>query len=164
MIGEVETNADDVLLDEISEEEHTLTVANVMEYAVYLHDAEGYYVFNDEQLQRISTQKLRGLDGEPTDEKIEGALQTAAAEYVNWLLDLDNSEGTQPPLTPSEAPRGVEPGEPRQARRGGWADRTHNLAAGYKSQVNDGPVMDHDEAAPEPVEELEEMTLEFPSD
>lgn len=164
MIGEVETNADDVLLDELSGEEHVLKVANVMEYAVYLHDAKGYYVFNDEQLQRIADQKIRGLDGEPTDEKIEGALQTAAAEYVDWLVDMDNDEGMQPPLSPSEAPPGVEPGEPRDARRGGWADRTGNLAAHYKSQVNDGPVMDHDEVAPEPVEELEEMTLEFPSD
>jgi len=153
MIGEVETNADDVLLDEIEEEEHVLKVANVMEYAKYLHDREGFFVFNDEQLQRIAAQKLQGIDGEPTDEKIEGALQTAAAEYVNWLLEQTGA--TRPPLKAG--------GTRRRARKGNWADVTGNLAAHYKSQVNDGPVVDHDEVAPEPDEDLSDETLKFPS-
>lgn len=145
---------------ELPEEVHDLTVANVMEYAVYLNDMKGFFVFNDGMLQKIVFEKLKGLDEPFTDEAIEGALQTAAAEYVNWLVDL--IAAFRPPLRPSEAPPGVAPGQPRKARQGRWADRTGNLAAHYKSQVDDGEVVDHDGAVPTPVVDLEEQVLDFP--
>ncbi len=137
---------------ELPTQTHVLTVANVMEYARYLHDKEGFYVFNDQQLARIVREKLNGISGGFTDEAIEGALQTAAAEYVNWLLE--QSGATRPPLRAN--------GTRRRARKGGWADVTGNLAAHYKSQVNDGEIVDHDEAAPEVEEELPEQVQDFP--
>jgi hypothetical protein len=159
----VEDNFDEALSSirgELPSETHELTLANVMEYAVYLHDMKGFFVFNDGMLRKVVVEKLKGLDEPFTDEAIEGALQTAAAEYVNWLVDL--IAAFRPPLRPSEAPPGVPPGQPRKARQGRWADRTGNLAAHYKSQVDDGEVVDHDGAAPEPAVLLPEQTLSFP--
>jgi hypothetical protein len=140
--------------DELPDEEHTLTVANLMEYAVYLHDKEGFFVFNDAILQKLVREKLKGLLGSSgiSDEDVNGALETAAAEYVNYLLETIGE--TRPPLR--------EGGPAREARRGHWADQTGNLAAHYRSRVDDGEVRSHDEAAPEPDEDLSEQTLPFP--
>lgn len=153
-----ESNIDDVLaqLDELEFEDHTLKVANVMEYAVYLHDMEGYYVFNDQALKKIVQQKMIGLDAQErtTDEGIKSALDTAAGEYVAWLADFI---GEKQPAVPE-----VKGGE-RPARRGHWADRTHNLASHYKSQVDDDSVRDHDDVAPDPTEDLDDQVLDFPS-
>jgi len=148
------SNIGDVLsaMEATALEEHTLTVANLMEYAVYLHHKEGFYVFNDEQLARIIRQKMAGIDGALSDEKIQGALQTAAAEYINWLLEQTGA--TRPPLRAG--------GTRRKARKGNWADVTGNLAAHYKSQVDDRSVTDHTEVAPEPDEDLSDQVLEFP--
>ncbi len=144
------------LVDTGPDESHTLTVANVMEYAVYLHEMKGFFVFNDEQLARIIREKFKAIDekedGAISDELIEGALETAAAEYINWLLEQTGA--TRPPIR-ADGPR-------RAARKGHWADRTGNLAAHYKSQIDDGPVRTHEEAAPEPDEDLSDQVLDFP--
>lgn len=157
MAASYESNIDDVIaqLDELEFEDHTLKVANVMEYAVYLHDMEGYYVFNDRALKKIIAQKWIGLDAEEraTDEGITSVLDTAATEYVNWLTDFIGE--SQPPLAGEESTR--------PARRGHWADRTRNLANHFKSQVDEGPIRDHDDVAPDPTEDLDEQVLDFPS-
>lgn len=157
MAASYESNIDDVLaqLDELEFEDHTLKVANVMEYAVYLHDMEGYYVFNDRALKKIVTQKWIGLDADEraTDEGIKSVLDTAAGEYVAWLADFTGE--TQPPVAGEEGTR--------PARRGSWADRTRNLANHYKSQVDDDSVRDHDDVAPDPTEDLDDQVLDFPS-
>jgi len=165
MSASLETNLDEVneaLEAALPSADHELVVANVMEYARYLNDRKAYFVLNDGQLKRIVREKLRSLD-ELSDEKIEAALDTAATEYVNWLTDFSGE--VQPPLTRSEAQRAGVPGEagdPRDARQGSWADRTGNLAAGYRTRVNDNPVRDHDDVAPEPTKALPEQTNDFP--
>ena len=144
---EVESNFGDIeaVYDATEIEEHVLEVASVMEYALYLHYKKGYYVFNPEQLGRIVQKKLQSFAedaGQYSDEVIEGALQTAAAEYVNWLVDFISK--TKPPVK--------QGGKRREVRRGNWADVTGQLAAGFRSRVDGGDVMDHSSAAPEPDE------------
>jgi hypothetical protein len=155
---------DDLDWQEFELDEHELVVGNIMEYANYLHFFEGYFVFNPEMLKRITQQKLRSHPedvGELSDETIEGALQTAAAEYVNWLVDI--IQETQPPLTPSEATPSTPAGEERDARQGHWADRTGNLAAGFRSQVDNAEVVDHSGVAPDPdPPEDPDHVLDFP--
>jgi len=154
---EVDSNFGDIeaVYDATEIEEHVLEVASVMEYALYLHYKEGYYVFNPEQLDRIVREKLQSFAdgaGHYSDKVIEGALQTAAAEYVNWLLDI--IEETQPPLK-AGGPR-------RDARQGHWADVTGQLAAGFRSRVDEGDVMDHSSAAPEPDETTPNKRVGYP--
>jgi len=164
---EVDSNFGDIeaVYDATEIEEHVLEVANVMEYALYLHYKEGYYVFNPEQLDRIVREKLQSFAagaGHYSDKVIEGALQTAAAEYVNWLVDVTGNNEKQPPLTPSQMPAEYKPGEVREAVRGGWATVTGQLAAGFRSRVDDGEVMTHDDAAPDPVRITPDKRVGYP--
>ena len=141
------------LRDELPEEGHTLVVGNVMEYAVWLHDREGYYVFNPEKLVEIVRGNLEQVlesGVEFKSDTVELALEKAGFEYVNWLLELEG--GTQPPIRSGEGAR--------QATRGGWATITGNLASAFKVKVNDRGVQDLEELGPEPDPERDE--LEFP--
>lgn len=161
----VDSNRDEVeaVYDELQLEDHRLEVANVMEYALYLHYRDGYFVFNNEMLRRIVKQKIESFAedaGGLSDAVIEGALQTAAAEYVNWLLDVVGE--TQPPISPSQTPAVYAPGEIREALRGGWAAVTGQLSAGFRSRVDEGDVMSHEDAAPAPVRITEELRLDYP--
>lgn len=157
-MAEIETDNLDEVLDSYDgafpSQNHTLTVANVMEYARDLHDREGFYVFNDELLQQIVRNKLEeainaglGL----SDEVAQQALDAAGFEYVNRLLDLVG--GVRPPVRPGEGTR--------QATRGGWATITGNLANSFRHQV-DGLSIQKVEADIDP--ETQKPTLDFPSD
>lgn len=141
------------LRDELPDEGHTLVVGNVMEYAVWLHDREGYYVFSPEklvELVRSNVQQVLDSGVEFQSETVELALEKAGFEYINWLLELEG--GMQPPIRSGEGPR--------QATRGGWATITGNLASAFKVKVNDRGVEDLSHLGPDADPEREE--LDFP--
>ena len=148
MSASVEDNFEEALdsIEEgLPEESHELRIGNVMEYAKYLQLREGFFVLNKSKLEQIADQKMRALDS-LEDEKIVAALDTASVEYVDWLADIIGTK---------------EGG--RKQRQGKWADRTGNLAAGWRSQVDDLEVRDHEDVAPDVDEVLEDQTLEFPA-
>ena len=130
---------------------HVLTVANVMEYARYLNDRQGYFVFNNAKLLEIARENIRELmesDAELSDQNIVNALDKAGFEYVNWLLNL--SGGVQPPYRAGEGPR--------QATRGGWATITGNLRASFRHRVDEGKIRKPKTAKPNP----KQTQLTFP--
>lgn len=115
---------------------HTLTLMNVMEYALPLHDKHGYYVLNDEKAAEVVLSWLGELveSGQPVnDTTITKALDGAGYEIIDFLKSLTGQ--MRPPVRKGQGPRKAHPG--------GWADVTRNLANAYRHAVNSGALITH---------------------
>ncbi len=125
-------NIDAVLRDMegfVPSRNHTLNLANNMEYAKPLHDKHGYYVFNDERLRNAVVEWIRKVidAGIPlNDENAINALDAAGFQYIDHLQSLTLK--MRPPVKPGEGMRRAHPG--------GWADITTNLAGAYTHDVD----------------------------
>lgn len=106
----------------------TLTLENSMEYARYLQDKEGYYVFNDEVSTRFVRETLDEVSRAIpiTPENVERGLEASGFRIVGYLRSLTGKQ--QPPIKAGEGYRSAHPG--------GWADRTGNLNAATRFRVN----------------------------
>jgi len=124
-----------------------ITWGNVMEYAHYLHDSEGYFIFNPQHAAKTVRRNLEeaGAEGPLNDERIRLALEKSGFEELNWLLE--KTGGTQPAVRSGEGTR--------QARQGGWSDITGMLAASYKFQINGDLVGDAANLVPPPDDDPE---------
>lgn len=115
---------------------HVLELSNVMEYAGYLQDRHGYYVFNDERIAKDVVDWLSDLVASNlplSDRNIEQALDGAGYEVINFFQSLTSK--MRPPVKAGQGPRRAHPG--------GWADVTRNLANAYRHTVNGGRVVTH---------------------
>lgn len=144
------------LAADLPTEEHTVTWANVMEYAHWLHDRHAYFVFNPNhaaQTVRKNLAEVKAAGMTLDDETIRNALDKAGFEEVNWLLE--KGHGTQPAVKGDA--------DDRSARQGGWADITGMLAASYRHMVDGEEVRDHGELVPPPSDEEDRPApLSFP--
>ena len=137
-------NLDDVLDDYEGvkpTQEHEITWANVMEYAIWLQQTQGYFVFSPTEAAKEVRRQLSRLlqTGRPmTDETIVLALEAAGFMHLNWLLE--KTGGTRPPVKAGEGRR--------QARQGGWSDVTGNLANAYKFRINGGALRENPGGSP----------------
>lgn len=117
-------------IDTLTEKKrHELTIVNAMQYAVYLQDRHGYYVFNNKQLLEYASKHfgLMVKAGIPaTDTNIKRALEAAATEYINFLRSTTHE--MRPPARTGEGLRAAHPG--------GWADITGNLNRAYWFMVD----------------------------
>jgi len=125
-------NIDAVLRDMegfVPSRNHTLNLANNREYARYLHDKAGFYVFSDERLRNDVVEWIRKVidAGIPlNDENAINALDAAGFQYVDFLQSLTLE--MRPPVKKGEGPRRAHPGH--------WADITRNLANSYVHDVD----------------------------
>ena len=118
-------------IDTLTEKKrHELTVVNAMEYALYLQNRHGMYVFNNAEMLRFARKHFEILtkSGVPaTDEAIQRTLEAAAIEYINYLRSTTHE--LRPPAKKGEGLRAAHPG--------GWADITGNLNRAYWFLVDD---------------------------
>jgi hypothetical protein len=101
---------------------------NVLEYAHALHDREAYYVFNTDELEKIIESQFEELSGAKTlitKDLVEKIAEAIGWRYVNFLRSV--VANTRPAISSREGIRFAHPG--------GWADRTGNLAAGFRFKV-----------------------------
>ena len=117
--------------------EHILEVRNTADYAVYVHDREGYYVLNDEALEAAAQHAVadrlavRGQRGEMlTDTDMVEALGEAADVVVEFYQEVVG--------TTDQPGRRKRP--PRPVHSGGFASDTERLISSYERQVDDGDV------------------------
>lgn len=128
-IAEVLAGFDDLLK---GRDEQTLTMVNNMEYASYLQDKEGYYVFSDEDSLRFVYGGLKATAAAVplTRETVALTLEKAGFDIVSHERSL--TAKLRPPVKAGDGMR--------QAHPGGWADITSNLASSYGFRVNGGPL------------------------
>lgn len=110
----------------------SLRFQNVLEYAHHLHDREAFYVFNDEILEEILSDEFRETSTVLPlwrRDVIERLAEAIGWKYVNFLRST--TEEMRPAIASTEGDRFAHPG--------GWADRTGNLAAGYRFRVGVDP-------------------------
>lgn len=111
---------------------HTAMIANPIRYAEYLHNREGYFVFNDDMMVKLVEEWIfRGLVASQwvlKDETIEQGIEAGLRAYVDWLRESSFQFGTRPPRQKGEGPRA--------AHRGKWADWTGTLNRGYFFTIN----------------------------
>lgn len=118
-------------------ENHKITFANNMEYARFLHDRKGYWVFNDSRVRKDVVEWLKKVidAGMPlNDGNIINALDSAGYQYINHLQSLTGK--MRPPVKAGQGRRSAHPG--------GWSDITGNLAGAFTHQVDDGREVDHE--------------------
>jgi hypothetical protein len=108
----------------------TLELESSMEYAQYLQDKEGYYVFSDEVSRRevrdTMNEVARAIPLTPTN--VGRGLEAAGWKIIGYLRSLTSKQ--QPPIKAGEGWRAAHPG--------GWADRTGNLNISQRFRVNRG--------------------------
>ena len=105
-----------------------LRLINNMEYASYLQDRDGIFVFNDEHLRRTVVRELRKAfrAGDfPEVNALENVADAAGTEEINYLRSTTGE--LAPPVRTAEGRREKHPG--------GWADRTGNLKNAYRHEV-----------------------------
>lgn len=140
MIRILDHNAQAFLADlaaQVPRSGHELQLETNVEYAEYLQDRHGYFVFNVDHAAETVVQKLREVidAGLPlSDRNIVLALDAAGFEEVDWLRS--HTAEMRPPAV---KPNGDLTG-PRPAHPGGWADITGQLANSYGHRVDGGPL------------------------
>ena len=107
-----------------------LTLENNMEYASYLQNKKGFYVFSPTVSVDFVNRALRetGKVLPLTAVNVSRALEYAGFNLVAFLRTLTTK--LRPPAKLGEGMR--------QAHPGGWADITGNLNAAYRFRVNRG--------------------------
>lgn len=116
--------------------EHELKLINVMEYAQYLQDRHGYWIFNDQLTLSLVIAWLERtiFSGIPlNDAAIALALNSAGDDIIDVLTSVTGQ--MRPPVKAGDGMRAAYPG--------GWADVTGNLANAYIHVVNGGPPVFH---------------------
>ena len=109
--------------------QHTLTMANGMEYAPRVHFLKGRYVLDGEHTAQVFRKTIRAATagGVPiSDKMIELTLEATGFEEVNHQRDLTGE--MRPAVRSREGQRSAHPGH--------WADDSVNLSNSYKAYVN----------------------------
>ena len=120
---------------QVPQRDHTLALETNVEYAVYLQDRHGYFVFNVDHAAETVVSKLQEvLDaGLPlSDRNVALALDAAGYDEVDWMRS--HTAEMRPPAV---KPNGDVTG-PRPAHPGKWADVTGILAGSLGHRVDDG--------------------------
>ena len=121
----------DDMLGSMAHGTHTLELVNTREYARYVHDRDGLYVFNDTHAVRELTDTMEEVErfGPMTQERVEMGLEATAIREINFLQSVTNEFAA--PVNPGEGPRAKHPGN--------WADDTGQLNRSYTFEVNGKP-------------------------
>lgn len=121
----------DDMLGEMATGAHSVVLSNNAEYARYLHDREGFYVFNDSHAAQTLVDTMNDVEraGPMTTQRVETGLEVTGVREVNFLQSVTNE--MRPPARTGEGPRAAHPG--------GWADVTGRLNRSYSIEVNGKP-------------------------
>jgi len=116
---------------------HTLDLANNMEYAETVHNKRGLYLFNDAKLREGVVKWLKEViqaDLPLNDRNIVLALDGVRYEYIGHLQSL--TAKMRPPVKAGEGPRKTHPG--------GWSDVSGQLANAFQSKIDGKGSVNHE--------------------
>lgn len=121
-------------LKQLARKKNRVEYVNNARYAVYVHEHEKYFVYDDDALGRLLEKNLQFSveRGEVlTQQDLENGMEAGAIEGINWHRESSFAFGSRPPVRVSEGLR--------KAHRGGWADITGNLNARHFYKINNRP-------------------------